>query len=59
MIPLDGAGRRDRIARIERMIEHYREAKKRRLVRQAMTLWRQVEAQEKLRGFEKPPERVH
>ena len=59
MIPLDDAGRRDRIARIGRMIEHYREAKKRRLVRQAMTLWRQVEAQEKLRGFEKPPERVH
>ena len=59
MIPLDNAGWRDRIARIERMIEHYREAKKRRLVRQAMTLWRQVEAQEKLRGFEKPPERVH
>jgi hypothetical protein len=59
MISIDDADRGDRIARIERMIELYRHAKKRRLVRQAMTLWRRVESQQRLREFEKPPERVH
>ena len=49
----------DRLARIERMIEHYRLEKNRLLERRAMTLWRRLEAQQALLEFEKPPERVH
>lgn len=59
MIPLDDADRSDRIARLALMIEHYRLAKKRRLVRQAMSLWRKIEAHQRVLDFEKPVDRVH
>jgi hypothetical protein len=59
MIPLDEADRFARAARIDRMIEHYRLAKQRRLVRQAMTLWRKIEAHQRFLSFEKPFERIH
>ena len=49
----------DRLARIERMIEHYRLAKDRLLQRRAIAMWRKLEAQQALVEFEKPPERVH
>jgi hypothetical protein len=52
-------GGTDRLARIERMIEHYRLEKKRRLVRRAITMWRRLESQQALREFEKPLERIH
>jgi hypothetical protein len=40
-------------------MEHYRLAKKRRLRRRAITLWRKLEAQQALVELEKPLERVH
>jgi hypothetical protein len=49
----------DRLARIERMIEHYRLAKDRLLERRAVTLWRKLETQQAFVEFEKPLERVH
>ena len=52
-------GGTDRVARIERMIEHYRLEKKRRLLRRALTMWRKLEAQQAVLQFEKPLERVH
>jgi hypothetical protein len=55
----DDADTGDRLARIERMIEHYRLAKDRRLERRAVTLWRKLETQQAFIEFEKPPERVH
>jgi len=58
-VPIDLADTDDRRARIERMIEHYRLAKGRRLQRLAMSLWRRLEAQQALVELEKPFERVH
>jgi hypothetical protein len=58
-MPRECAGTDDRLARIERMIEHYRFAKSRRQVQRAIALWRKIEAQEALADFEKPPERIH
>ena len=55
----DDADAGDRLARIERMIEHYRLAKDRLLERRAVTLWRKLETQQAFVEFEKPPERVH
>jgi hypothetical protein len=49
----------DRLARIERMIEHYRLAKQRRLQRRAMTLWRRLEARLAPVELKKPSTRVH
>jgi hypothetical protein len=50
---------RDRLARIERMIELYRLAKILRVQRRAITLWQRLEARQALVQFEKRPERVH
>ena len=47
------------LARIERMMEQYRLAKKRRLQRQVIALWRKLEAQRAIAQFEQPPERIH
>jgi len=49
----------ERISRIEQMIDEYREAKRRRLVRRAIRLWRKTEARQQLIHLEAPPERVH
>ena len=49
----------DRLARIERMIEHYRLAKDRLLQQRAIAMWRKLEAQQALVQLEKPLERVH
>jgi len=46
-------------ARLERMMEHYREASKRRQLENAMKLWRTHEAREALAALERPPERIH
>jgi len=48
-----------RLARVERMIEQYRLAKRRRLERRAVALWRKLEARQALGRFEQPLERVH
>jgi hypothetical protein len=59
MIPIDHANTGGRHARIERMIEQYRLAKKRRLLRQAIAFWRKLEARQALERFEQQSERVH
>jgi hypothetical protein len=53
---LDVVGRR---GRIERMIEQYRYARQRRLVRQAMRLWRQTAMAQQLSRLDAPPRRTH
>lgn len=49
----------ERRARIERLIATFREAKKRRLVKVAMKLLRQSDAERRLMSFEAPPDRIH
>jgi hypothetical protein len=48
-----------RLARIEQLIEQYRERKRRQLLRRALKLWRKTEADQRLAILELPPERVH
>jgi hypothetical protein len=48
-----------RLERIDQVIERYREEKRRRLLRRALTLWRKAEADQRLATFELPPELVH
>ena len=57
--PIDCGGSDDRLVRIERVIEHYRVEKKRRLLRRAIRLWRKLEAQQVILQFEKPHNSVH
>jgi len=52
----DGA---TRLARIDRLIERYREQKRRQLLRRAIKLWRKAEADRRLAILELPPERIH
>jgi len=54
--PARGTARR---ARIDQIIEQYRVAKQRRLMRRAMRLWRQAEVDHQFVRLEAPPERVH
>ena len=49
----------ERLTRIEQLIEQYRAAKQRRIVRRAIKLWRAIEADQRLAGFEAQPDRVH
>jgi hypothetical protein len=57
--PIVCGGSDDRLVCIERVIEHYRVEKKRRLLRRAIRLWRKLEAQQVIFGLEKPVDRVH
>ncbi len=57
--PVNRADSGDRLARIERMIDQYRRAKKGRLQRRAIALWRKFEARQALARFEQPLERIH
>jgi hypothetical protein len=59
VIPTEPTHTAERRARIEQMIDEYREAKQRRLVQRATTLWRKTETHRRLVNFEAPPERVH
>jgi hypothetical protein len=52
-------GADDRLARIERIIEQYRHAKKRRQLRRAIALWKKLEARQAVARFEQPLERIH
>jgi hypothetical protein len=47
------------LARIEQLIEQYRQQKRRRDFRRALKLWRKTEVDQRLAIFELPPERVH
>ena len=49
----------DRLACIERLIEHYRLEAIRRLERRTLALWRKMEARQALAKFEKPLDRIH
>ncbi len=59
MRPIDPTHAADQRARIEQMIEQYREATERRLLQRAMTLWLNAEADQRLWAFEAQVERVH
>ena len=56
---IDPAHAAEQRARIEQMIEEYREATQQRLLQRAMTLWLNAEADQRLRAFEAQAERVH
>ena len=58
-MPYDPAGAKTHRERIDQMIELYRLAKQRRLMRRAMRLWRQAETHHQLVKLDAPPERVH
>ena len=57
--PVNRADSGDRLARIERMIDQYRRAKKGRQQRRAIALWRKLQSREALARFEQPLERIH
>jgi hypothetical protein len=58
-MPEDPGPAKARRARIDQMIEQYRVAKQRRLMRRAVRLWRQAETDHQLVRLEALPERVH
>ena len=49
----------DRSARVERMIDCYRRATRRRLERKALAIWRNAEARQEIVEHERRPERIH
>ena len=55
----DGFHSGEQRARIDLMIKQYRMARKRRLLRLALRLWRRTEARQRAEKLEKEPERVH
>ena len=57
--PIDATQAAEKRARIEQMIEEYREATQQRLLQRAMTLWLDAEADQRLLAFEAQAERVH
>jgi hypothetical protein len=57
--PIDPTHAAERRARIEQMIEEYREATQQRLLQRAMTLWLNAEADQRFLVFEAQAERVH
>jgi len=59
MRPIDATQAAEKRARIEQMIEEYREATQQRLLQRAMTLWLDAEADQRLLAFEAQAERVH
>jgi hypothetical protein len=58
-MPIGHVDSDDRLASIERLIEHYRLEAIRRLERRTMALWRKIETRQALAKFEKPLERIH
>jgi cobalamin biosynthesis Mg chelatase CobN len=48
-----------RLARLEQLIDQYREEKRRQLLQRALKLWRKTEADLRLATLELRPERVH
>jgi len=56
----DGGDIDERLARIEQMIEEFREAKQRELVvRRRLRLWRGAQARRQMVVLEAEPERIH
>jgi len=58
-MPIDQTDTKERLARIEQMIEDYRVAKEDRLLRRAIKVWRKAEVQKQLVELEAGPERIH
>jgi hypothetical protein len=58
-MPLDDRKARERLMRIELLIEEYRRSRQRRRVRKAMRQWRETRIFEQLARLEAGPERVH
>jgi hypothetical protein len=58
-MPYDPGEAKARRERIDQLIEQYRLAKQRRLMRRAMRLWRQAETDHQLVKLDAQPERVH
>jgi hypothetical protein len=58
VIPPD-ADAATRLARIEQLIERYREEKRRRLLQRALKLWRKTEADQHLAILDRPQHRIH
>jgi hypothetical protein len=58
-MPFEDRRTRDRLIRIELLIEQYRRSRQRRRVRNAMRLWREARVCEQLARLEAGPERVH
>ena len=56
---LPNADAATQLARIEQLIEQYREEKRRQLLRRALKLWRKTEADGRPAILELPPARVH
>lgn len=56
---LDETDATDRIAHLERLIEDYRQAKRRRLLERAMKLWRRLKAGQQRADLEWSPRRIH
>ena len=59
VMPIDLIDSWERRARIEQMIEEFRSAKERRLLRRALRLWQKAETHQLLTALEAGPERVH
>jgi len=55
---VDAVETAERVARLERMIEEYRAATERRLLRRAIKLWRRAEAYQKLVELGSTAERI-
>ena len=49
----------ERLTRIGQLIETYRAAKRRRILRRALKLWRATEVDQRLAEFEARPDRIH
>jgi hypothetical protein len=58
-MPINRDEPEERLARIEQMIEEFREAKQRELVRWGRRLWRRAEARQQIVALEAEPERIH
>jgi DNA-binding transcriptional regulator YbjK len=59
VISIDPTDTAARLKRIEQLIEEYRAAKHRQLLRRAIKKWRKAEARQRLAEFDVPPERLH
>jgi hypothetical protein len=58
-MPIDRNDTEERLARIEQMIEEFRQAKQRELVRRGLRLWRRAEARQQMVVLDAEPERIH
>jgi hypothetical protein len=58
-MPIQRTKDRERLMRLELLIEEYRRAKQERVMRRAMAAWREAESDQRLARHEAQPERIH